>query len=1038
MIYDLLTGCRSLQTIFWNITTRVLVGLLGFVLCVTNFAHAQANDEQRYVGLQMLNLDPRPEAGIDVIEASIAHGCNLVAITIPWDEVYKDNTSTPDWRQYDRQIEYIAKTNAKIALRIMIGRLNYRLDGFWTPKETMKDDLGRPLVGVYGRTCFSFSHQPTATKAQNFIKEVCQRYNSYQLQGKILYISFGNLPTQELGFGHETQFEGSKPYLASFDYSDSSIEAFRIWAKNHYKTINKLNYTWRTKFTSFQALLPPRTSYTPLPAYRQRAGKDWYLFLHSQLKAFIEQTVATVKQTNPNFRIINEYGTVTDDFSAMLVSYAFKDLDQKVDGTKVHNDAYYNHRWVSDIVRSNRPNKWILNEVFYNPQTPQDLLTRQFDECFEHGCRVVTMVLSSTDAPALRLLQNAANRWVKTPLPDLNPQLKLTYTLTEALDSSLKNVEKRWCELVGASPQPVNVELIEDILSDNHWKPLLVNIHPVVSNPITERASKPRKPYNYTLPKDVFTDPDGEIVNIELIEKPQWLSFNNGVFSGNVPDLLGDNKITLRATDDEGATVQTSFNLKVTNINLKPIVKRTIPDFEAYLEQSIFYQYQGDIFDDPDGVIVRVQPIGTRPWMTVTAKEFSAFPQEQGIFTVALRAYDDDSAFVETAFKVKILNRPPVVKQLLPEKVIAQNKAFRFKIPQTYFSDPDGQITKLKVVNLPPWLTFDGAELRGTPAELGTYRLRIRAFDNGGDSVETPFAITVDLRGNLNTPPVLRYQIPNAQLFVTQRFSYKVADSLFYDTNGYVDRIEAPDLPAWLTFKNNEIAGLATQSGTYVVTLRAVDDDETTTTTTFKIEVRYPSLNFELIQAGKAGTRRLIGPLREGDILLESTIPDKITIYAACEAPVKKVIFKLSGPYQKTFVAERFPFSLFDEETGFMPIAGSYTLEATAFNDSVRVSTSTIRFKVQTTRPLTDWEVYPNPFSMVCNIKLPDNTDISTLIFKLVAITGQALLIPEKQIVIIDKVAYLNLTSAQIPAGTYLLQVFQNETLQKVVKIVKQ
>ena len=1034
MNYEL---CPHLQIHFGNLSRKILSLV---VVCILSFnaTNAQTNDQQRYVGLQLLNLDPRPEAGMDIIEASINNGCNLVAITIQWDEVYKDNSGMPDWRQYDRQIEYIAKTDAKIALRIMVGRLNYRLDGFWTPKETMKDDLGRPLEGAYSRTCFSFSHQPTAAKAQNFIKEVCQRYNSYQNQGKILYVSFGNLPTQELGYAHETQFAGSKLYLAGFDYSDSSIEEFRIWAKTHYKTINKLNYTWGTKYTSFQTLLPPRTAYTPLPAYRQRSGKDWYVFSHSQLKLFVEQTIGTIKQTNSTYKIINEYGTVTDDFSAMLVSYAFKDLSQKADGTKVHNDPYYNHRWVTDILRSNQPDKWIMNEVFYNPQTPPDVLTRQFDECFEHGCKVVTFVVGSPESTAMRILQNTANRWIRTPLGAITPQLKTTYTLTEALDSSLKNVEKRWQALVGSNPQPVQVELIEDILSEDYWKPLLVNIHPVVSNPVTDRAGKPRKSYSYTLPKDVFTDPDGEIAKIEVTEKPQWLSFNNGVFSGTVPDQLGDTKITLRATDDEGATVQTSFNFKVTNVNAKPIVKRTIPDFEAYLEQSIFYPFQGEIFDDPDGVIARVQAIGVRPWMTVTAKEFSAFPQEQGTFTITLRGYDDDSAFVETAFKVKVINRPPIVKQLLPEKVIAQNKAFKFKIPQTFFSDPDGQITKLKAVNLPSWLTFDGTELRGTPTDLGMYRLGIRAFDNGGDSVETPFVITVDIRGNLNTPPLQRYQVPDARLFVTQRFSYKVADSLFYDTNGYVDRIETPGLPSWLTFKNNELSGLATQAGTYTITLRAVDDDETATTTTFKIEVRLATINFELIQAGKAGTRRLIGPLQDGDVLLEATIPERITIYATCEAPVKKMTLKLSGPYQKTVTVERFPFSLFDEETGFVPIAGSYTLTAAAFNDSVQVSASTIHFKVQTSRPLSDWEAYPNPFGEVCNVKLPDTADLTSLTFSLVSLTGQVLPLSEKQILIIDKVAYLNLTSSQLSAGTYFLRIFQNAALQKVVKIVKQ
>ncbi|MFN8345137.1 MAG: putative Ig domain-containing protein [Spirosomataceae bacterium] len=1026
------------QPLFFGYRFRkVFLWLIASLFLITS-VNAQTDDQQRYVGLQMINLDPRPEAGLDVIEAAVNNGCNLVAITIPWDEVYKDNTSAPDWRQYDRQIEYIAKTDAKIALRILIGRLNYRLEGFWTTKETMQDDLGRPLVGAYGRTCFSFSHQPTAAKARNFIKEVCQRYNSYQAQGKILYISFGNLSTQEIGFGHETQFEGGKPYRAGFDYSPPSVDEFRLWAQTHYKTINKLNYTWGAKFSSFQNLLPPRTAYTPLPAYQQRSGKDWYIFLHSQLKKFIEETISTIKAVNTGYKIINEYGSVTDDFSAMMGSYAFKDLDQKTDGTKVHNDAYYNHRWITDILRSNRPGKWVMNEVFYSPQNPADLLTRQFDECFEHGCKVVTLVASSPDPAAMRLLQNAANRWLKTPLTEIKPQLKMAYSLSEALDSTLKNAEKRWRDMVGANPQPVQVELSEDLLSEDYWKPLSVNIHPVVSNPVTERAGKPRKVFNYTLPKDVFTDPDGEIVSIEVTEKPQWITYNNGVFSGTIPDQLGDYKIALRATDDEGATVQTSFNFKVTNVNVKPLVKRTIPDFEAHIEEAIYYPIQGDIFDDPDGVVARVQILGVRPWMTVTAKEISAFPQEHGTFTITYRGYDDDSAYAETSFKIKVINRPPIIRQLLPEKVIAQNKAFRFKVPQTYFSDPDGQIVKLKAVKLPSWLTFDGSELRGTPTELGTYRVGIQAFDNAGDSVETPFVITVDLRGNLNTPPVLRFKIPDTQLFVTQQFSYKVPDSLFYDTNGYVDRIETPDLPAWLTFKNNELSGLAGQAGTYTVTLRAVDDDETSTVTSFKIEVRYASLNFELIQAGKAGLRRLIGPLREGDVLSEATLPERITIYAVCEAPVKKIHLKLNGPYQKSVTAERFPFSLFDEEAGFVPIAGSYTLTASAFNDSVQVSTASVRFKVQTSQPLADWEVYPNPFSEVCNVKLPDAADADKIDFKITSLTGSGITLNRERIQVADHAAYLDLTPLALPSGLYFLQIYQNGRFEKVIKIVKQ
>lgn len=1013
---------------------------LCWILCLPLWCVAQNIDQQRYMGLQFLNLKPGPTEGLDVIEQSIRNGCNLVAITVYWDEVYKTYNGPPDWSQYDAQMELIARMGAKAAVRVMVGRLQYRLNGFWTSKETTSDYLGRPLIGIYGRTCFSFAHEPTVTKAYDFIKEVCQRYNNYQNQGKILFVSFVNTPTQELGYHYETWLDGdiNKQYFTGFDYSESSVLAFRRWIEPQYKSIQKLNYVWGIKANSFTNLMPPSTSYTPLRTYQTRAGKDWYLFGHIQLKKFIDGGIKVIKNINPNYKVVSEYAAITDELSAMRSTISFKDLEQNTDGTKINNDPIWSQRWVFDIARSNLPNRWLMSETFYNPNAYTDqILIKHFDEAFEAGCKVVTIVVSSTESQTRNIFRTVANRWLNNPMTAIRTTASMSYKVTEALDSTVGKFEKEWLKLQKPNAQFVNVQLNEDILSTDYWKPVTINALPIVATPINERATKPQKLFKYTLPKDVFTDPDGEIVKVEVIEKPTWLNFNDGVFSGTAPNLLGDNKITLRATDNEGGIVQTSFNLKVVNVNVRPIVLNKIPNFEAYYEQSIFYQFPGNIFDDPDGTIVRTEARGLRPWMTYTGKEFSAFPQEKGTFPITVRAYDDDSATVETTFNVKVLNRLPVVRQPLPEKVIAQNKAFRFRISTAIFADPDGQIARLEALDLPSWLSFNGFELTGTPNTLTTYRIRIRAYDDSGDWVETPFRIVVDTRANLNQPPVVRFKIPDVQLYVTQRFAYKVPDSLFFDTNGYVDRLEFPALPSWLTVKGNDITGLATQAGTYTVAIRAIDDDETTTTTTFTITVRLAQLDFQLVQAGKVGTRQVVGTLKNNDVWQETSLPDKVTIYAFCDAPVKEVRFRLSGPYQKSITATRFPYTLFDEETGFAPIAGTYTLEATAFSDSMQVSTAKIQFKVQPSQSLQEWDVYPNPFSTVCNIKLPSNANPSALVFRLVSASGQSRPITPQQVTVVDKVAYLNLTPMSLPTGTYFIQILENDTLQQVIKVGK-
>ena len=1000
-------------------------------------------DQQRYVGLQLLNLDRDPNSGLDIIDKSVGFGCNLVVITIFWERVYPTATSTPDWRQPDQQIALALRLGAKVALRVMVGRSNRLISGFWTSKECMHDDQGRQLFGIYDLTAFSYAHEPTAQKAQKFIQEACQRYNYVQNQGKMLYVSFVSIPGQESGNNFENWPNGDfdKKYVSSFDYSNAMTEGFYSWALKKYKRLAKLNYVWKTRIASENELYAPTDWYSPRNIYKKTQGKDWYVYTHQVLKKYIDQTIAGIKNVNPDYKIVNDYGAVSDDISMLRTTLGFKDLDQKADGTKVNDDPYnFNHGWTIDVVRSNRPNKWVLNEVFYTPDTPQQLLIKQFDDCFRHGCKVVTMVISTVDDATKTIIGPVANRWLRNPNTAVKTEASYQYSISQVLDSTeTKSFIKEYERIAGkTNPKIVDVQVIEDILMDSYWKDLLTNVPPVVNFALTDRASKPRKAYSYALPKDLFTDPDGNIIKIEAIEKPTWLNFEKGVLSGIVPNQLAEHKITLQATDDDGATIKTNFLLKIVNSNVKPVVRRPIPNFDSYWQQLIFYQFQGDHFDDPDGNIVKIEAIsGLRPWMTYTPAEFSAFPQEFGIFPIKIRAYDDDSAFVETSFYVRVINRPPVVVKVLPEKVIAQGKLFKYRISKDIFSDTDGGITSLKVLNRPSWLDFDGSELRGTPPQIDSYRLIVRAFDNAGDSVQTDFYLRVATSASLNVAPVVKLKIPDFVVFVTQKFSYKIPDSLFNDSDGYIDRIETPNLPSWLNFKNNEINGLATKIGKYTIALRGVDNDEVPVSTSFQIEIRYAQLNLELVQAGRVGTRKLIGILQDGDVLQAATLPERLTIYANSDLPPRKITFQLQGPYRKNLTVEKFPFSLFDDETGFLPVAGNYKLQVEAFGDSLKISEKTVNFTIQTNQKFADWEVYPNPFIDVCNIKLPVSLSPNALTFRLINLIGQPIRLQKSQVFVSDQVAYLDLSATQLPTGTYFLQVFQNDSLEKVVKVVK-
>ncbi len=65
---------------------------------------------------------------------------------------------------------------------------------------------------------------------------------------------------QEIGFWP------TRPGMLGFCYCDNSLREFRSWLGNRYGSVEKLNATWKTGYSSFQEVTPPRVA-TDLPPY---------------------------------------------------------------------------------------------------------------------------------------------------------------------------------------------------------------------------------------------------------------------------------------------------------------------------------------------------------------------------------------------------------------------------------------------------------------------------------------------------------------------------------------------------------------------------------------------------------------------------------------------------------------------------------------------------------------------------------------------------------------------------------------------------
>jgi len=102
------------------------------------------------------------------------------------------------------------------------------------------------------------------------------------------------------------------------------------------------------------------------------------------------------------------------------------------------------------------------------------------------------------------------------------------------------------------------------------------NDAPIVAHTITSQQVDEDSALQFTLPSDTFGDIDhGDTLTLSTGSLPTWLHFDasTGTFSGTPTNSdVGSVPISVTATDSQGASVTTQFNLTVNNTNDAPVM----------------------------------------------------------------------------------------------------------------------------------------------------------------------------------------------------------------------------------------------------------------------------------------------------------------------------------------------------------------------------------------------------------------------------------------------------------------------------------
>lgn len=303
-----------------------------------------------------------------------------------------------------------------------------------------------------------------------------------------------------------------------------------------------------------------------------------------------------------------------------------------------------------------------------------------------------------------------------------------------------------------------------------------------------------------------------------------------------------------------------------------------------------------------------------------------------------------------------------------------------------------------------------------------------------------------------STNPNIPNQLPKEnikdytkELVVNQSFQFRIPENLYYDTDGFIAYIEVLEAPAWVNFNRFELNfyGKAPYLGKNKVKLRIYDNNGGSIDSFIYLDIVPPIIDFELIKADYFDVPfEPWGFINNKRVLYLDVLPEKLNILARCNLDSVDFVFNLTGPYKFSRTSDRLPYNLFGEGRGLKFPVGTYTLSAKAYKKDSVISSKTIQFFVtSSTNPteniLPDWRVYPNPFEQICNVKLPDNEELTKLNFALFTATGHKQEVRNDFISIVDKTAYIDLSHTDIPTGNYILEISKNGDVLKRVRVAK-
>ncbi len=571
------------------------------------------------------------------------------------------------------------------------------------------------------------------------------------------------------------------------------------------------------------------------------------------------------------------------------------------------------------------------------------------------------------------------------------------------------------------------------------------NLPPIVSGKIADQTIPINQPFSYTIPEDVFTDPDGTIASVTILGLPEGMKASGRTLSGT-PTKAGKYQLVATARDNADATAQLTFSLTVVSENLPPQVVKAIPDQVADSNAVYSYVIPAGTFTDLDGKIARLEISNLPPQLVAKGDTISGRLTQPGEFGITVRAFDDREASVQLTFRLTVRgNLPPQVTKAIPDQVADSNAVYNYVIPAGTFVDPDGKIVRFEFLGLPGGLNYRNDTIRDRPFQVGVFDVQVRAFDDRGASVKTNFTFTV--RG-VNAPPVAQ-PIPDVVAIMGQIFRFDVKQ-YFKDTDGTIASISyASALPPGVTANGSLLAGNPTAVGEYPMKVEAKDNKGASIIVEFMIRVERAELRVVMYQPGLEPKK--VREIANADIIPLGALPADVDLYVESNADLSSMTFELTGPTSRKYTDEAAPFGLYDDAVGFKPKVGTYKLKVTAYRNNTLVTSRSIQFDIikannapvrlgveeEAIFPTTElWKAYPNPFVDVVKVQMDERAAAPKAV-EILTVEGRSTRLNRSKWRVESSVLKVDLSEHTGRRGIYLLRITGQDGQSHTMRIMK-